>query len=245
MVSPIKFVFRWLFRLLILLLVLAVAFILLLDTIAKEVVEGRLRNETGMEVRIGSVSVGLMSPVFTVENLKLYNTAEFGGSPFLDLPEFHAEYDRGLLFSHKLHYKLLRISLAELIVVRNRAGKTNVRALEEHQEKARHAAGTSKTSEGSSYKFAGIETLNITLGKARLLNMDAPSQPWDLPLNVRNKIVTGIRTDKELSDACYVILLEAGAKPLLEFVSDSRTPGTNAHPAGPDPAGKNTGKQLK
>jgi len=240
-----KFVFRWAFRLLILLLVLVVAFILLLDTIVKSIVESRLRKETGMDVKIGSVSVGLLSPVFTVENLKLYNTAEFGGSAFLDLPEFHVEYDRSLLFSHKIHYRLLRISLAELNVVRNKTGKTNVRALEEHHEKARHADGTSKTNASSGFKFAGIETLNITLGKARLLNMDAPNQPWDLALNVRNKIVTGIRTDKELSDTCYVILLEAGAKPLLEFVSDSRAPNPAPQPAPPGAATKNSGKQLK
>src|SRR4051812_15473543 len=102
-----KFVVRWLFRLLVLVIVLVVAAVLLLDTIARAVVEARLRRQTGMEVKVGSVSVGLMSPVLTIENLKLYNTAEFGGSPFLDMPELHVEYDRGALWSRRLHCKLV------------------------------------------------------------------------------------------------------------------------------------------
>ncbi len=216
-----KFIFRWAFRLFILLIVLLVAGILLLDTIVKAAVESRIRKETGMEVKIGSLSVGLISPVFTVENFKLYNTAEFGGSPFLDLPELYVVYDRGSLFSHKIHYKLIRFNLAELNLVQNKQGKTNLRALQDRQKQARHSAGTTKPAEGSGFKFAGIETLNISLGKATLLKMNNPSQPWELKLNVRNKVVTGIKTDEELSDTFYLILLEAGAKPALEFTADA------------------------
>ena len=94
----IKWLFRWLFRLLILLVVLVVAAILLLDTIAREVTEHRLQQQTGLEVRIGRMRVGILEPKLTIENLVIYNSAGFGGSPLLDAPELHVECDRNPFF---------------------------------------------------------------------------------------------------------------------------------------------------
>jgi hypothetical protein len=217
-----KFVFRWAFRLAIVLVVLVVAGILLLDSIVKGALQSRLRRETGMEVRIGSLSVGLLSPEITVENLKVYNTAEFGGSPFVELPEVHVEYDRGALFSHRLHCKLVRFHMAELNLVQNKAGKTNWRALAEGREWTGHdkGSGGSGKQPGPGFDFAGIETLNLTLGKATLLRMSNPSMPWELHLNVRNKIITGIKTPRDLQEIFCRTLLEAGGKPVIDFASE-------------------------
>jgi hypothetical protein len=55
----------------------AVAIILLLDTITKEIIVSRLRARTGMEAKISAVHVGLLSPTISIEGLKLYNTAGF------------------------------------------------------------------------------------------------------------------------------------------------------------------------
>src|SRR5260221_13708949 len=109
-----KFLFRWLFRLLVLLIVLIVAGVLLLDTIAREVAEYRISNATGLEVKIGKVNVGILNPRVTVENFVLYNTAEFGGSPLLDVPELHMEYVWPTLFSTKLHFRLISLNLPRL-----------------------------------------------------------------------------------------------------------------------------------
>src|SRR5215218_3075556 len=107
-----KFVFRWIFRLFILVLILVIAGILLLDTIAKAVAEYRIKRETGLDVKIGKLEIGILNPKVTIENFVIYNSAEFGGSPLIDMPELHVEYDRPALLSHKLHYKLVRLNLA-------------------------------------------------------------------------------------------------------------------------------------
>src|SRR5579859_7625026 len=106
----IKFVFRWAFRVLIVLIVLVVAGILLLDTLAREYVEYQIHSQTGMETKIGRVRVGLLNPRLTIENMVLYNDAAFGGSPFVEMPELHVEYDRDSLLAHKLKCKLLRFN---------------------------------------------------------------------------------------------------------------------------------------
>ena len=126
----IKLLFRWLFRLLVLLIVLAVAGVLLLNPIAKELTVYRLKRDTGMDVKIGRFEVGILDPGLTIEHLVLYNTADFGGSPFVELPELRIQYDRGNFFSHNAHFKLIRINLTQLNVVEDKKGRTNIEILE-------------------------------------------------------------------------------------------------------------------
>src|SRR5882724_3148546 len=136
-----KFFFRWLFRLLILLIVLLVAGVLLLDTIVREIAEYRLSRLTGLEVKIGSVNVGILDPRITVEHLVLYNNADFGGSPLLDMPELHAEYVRPTLFSSKPHFRLIRFNLARLNIVEDTRGNVNLDVLEKRlQSPARNGS---------------------------------------------------------------------------------------------------------
>ena len=61
-----------------------------------------------------------------IQNLKIHNSREFGGTPFLDIPEIHVEYDRDALARHEIHFKLLRFNLGELDIVKNQAGQTNI-----------------------------------------------------------------------------------------------------------------------
>src|SRR5258707_12520217 len=112
-----KFLFRWMFRLLVLLIVLIVAGVLLLDTIVREIAEYRISNATGLEAKIGSVDVGILNPRVTVEHFVLYNSAPFGGSPLLHVPELHVEYVCPTLFSTKPHFRPIRLNLARLKTV--------------------------------------------------------------------------------------------------------------------------------
>jgi uncharacterized protein involved in outer membrane biogenesis len=121
-----KWLFKWIFRLTILLVALVVALVLSKDAILKALVERQIRAQTGMDVKIGSFSVGILSPVVDIAKFKLYNPPEFGGTPFLDVPELHVEYDPVALAGGKIHIKLLRLTLAELNVVKNGTGHTNL-----------------------------------------------------------------------------------------------------------------------
>ena len=61
-------------------ILLVVALVLSKDTILKALLERQIRAQTGMDAKIGKLSVGLLSPVATVEKFKLYNAPEFGGT---------------------------------------------------------------------------------------------------------------------------------------------------------------------
>ena len=124
-----RFVFRWLFRLLVVGLVLSIGVVLLKDLLLKELLASHIERETGLETRIGRLEVGILSPRLTVENLRLYNPPEFGGSVFLHVAECHVEYDRLALLQRRVHLRLFRLNLAEASIVEDVAGQTNLESI--------------------------------------------------------------------------------------------------------------------
>ena len=124
-----KRIFKWLLRLFIaavaLVLVAVIVLLLNYNSILRVAMEHQIRAQTGMDVEIGSLNIGLVSPTVEIQNLKIHNSPDFGGTPFLDIPEIHVEYDRAAaLWRHEIHIKLLRFNLGELDIVKNQAGRT-------------------------------------------------------------------------------------------------------------------------
>jgi hypothetical protein len=124
-----KWLFKWLFRLFLFAVVLIVILLLSLNSILRVYVKHRIRAQTGMDAEIGRFSIGLTEPTVTIQNFKLYNPPSFGGTPFLDIPEVHVEYDRAALAKHELHLTFVRFNLNELDIVKNEAGRTNIFSL--------------------------------------------------------------------------------------------------------------------
>ena len=111
----IKWLFKWLFRLFLLAVVLVVILLLSLNSILRVVMEHRIRAQTGMDAEIGKFSLGLIEPTVEIQNLRLYNPPDFGGTPFLNIPEIHVEYDRAALARHEIHVTLCASISANLI----------------------------------------------------------------------------------------------------------------------------------
>ncbi len=196
-----RLLFRWAFRLLILTLVLLVAGVLLLDTAAKSLMEGRIRSQTGMDVKIGKVEIGLSTPTFRMEGFKLYNPAEFGGTTLVEIPELFVEYDRDAVARQQLKIKLLRINVAEISVVRDAAGRTNLEALHSRTNLPQQAG----------MEFLGIETLNLTLGKMRYLDLKAPGQAKEINLGLKEEVVRNVKSVADLSGVMIKVALKQGA----------------------------------
>src|ERR1700691_3754764 len=125
----IKWIFKWLLRLFILAVVLVVVFFLSLNSILRVVIEHNIRAQTGMDAEIGRFKLGLTEPTLEIQNLKIFNPPSFGGTPFLDIPEIHVEYDRAALARREIHVTLMRFNLGELDIVKNEAGQTNIFSL--------------------------------------------------------------------------------------------------------------------
>jgi hypothetical protein len=150
--------------------------------------------------------------VVTIENLKLYNTPEFGGTPFLDIRELHLEYDRDALAQRKLKIKLLRLNLEELTVVRNAMGSTNIATLSTNRP-----GGPPKLA--GDVEFLGVEVLNLSLGKVQLIDLKQPRNNRLRNVNLQNQVFNGIRTPGDLYGVFLLLWLRSGGGGFVDNTS--------------------------
>jgi len=196
-----KRLIKWLFILLVVVLGLAVALIFSKDAIAKAALVQQIRAQTGMDVKIGNFSVGLLSPIATIENLTLYNTADFGGTPFLNIRELHLEFDREALAHRELHLKLLKLNVVELSVVKNDLGQTNLVNL-------MAAAQLKPASEALTFK--GIDVANLSVGRLVFLDLKNQKNNRHFDVNLTNQVFRNLKTSADFYGVFVLIYLRSG-----------------------------------
>jgi uncharacterized protein involved in outer membrane biogenesis len=204
-----KNLFRWLIRLVvtlvILFIVLAVVGVLLKDTIAKAIAERNLRDTTGMDAKISKLEVGLATPTVNLEGLTLYNTADFGGGTFLDLPELRMEYIPDDVRSGKLHFKTVRLHLSEVHVVKNKNGRTNIEMLQKETKKK--SSGQKEKTDKPGVDFGGIDTLYLTIGKIRITDERDPRNNDVIDIGLKDEVGRNLKTEAELAQWFQVVML--------------------------------------
>lgn len=190
-----KWLFKWFIRLIVMVILLGVLLFVFKNDIARALTEYRIRSVTGMDVKIGRLSASAVSPVLTIEDLRLYNTAEFGGTLFLRAPELHVEYDGPALAQRKLRVTLMRLNLAELNIVRNEAGKTNIVELADDAHKRESAFARNLFGD---VDFQGVEVLNLSLDTVRCVDLKDARQNREFHVNVHDQISRNLRTETDL-----------------------------------------------
>ena len=170
---------KWVLIVTLVICAVTVGLVLSRDKIAKTAMEQQIRAQTGMDVKIGKLSTKLLSPIATIENLTLYNTAEFGGTPFLNIREMHIEFDREALAHRELHFKLLKLNIGELSVVKNDLGQTNIVSMMN--------AAKLKPPTGA-VDFKGIEVANFSIGKISYLDLKNQKNNRQLNVNLQNQV---------------------------------------------------------
>ena len=199
-----KRLFKWLLRLVMAVVVLAVLLLLFKDSILRSIVEHRLRQRTGMEVKIGKFSSSLFAPVFTLENVKVYNPAEFGGAPFLSVAELHLELSPSELTRRNVRVTLARLDLSELDVVRNEQGLTNVISIMDRVKIHTKKNGGWKKIFGD-FEFTGVDTLNLSLGKVRYIDLKEPRNSSQASLDLQNQVWRDL-TNRAVLEADLIML---------------------------------------
>ncbi len=209
----IKFVFKWLLRLFVLAVVLVVVFILSLDSILRVVMENRIRAQTGMDAQIGKFTLGLVEPTITIKDFKLFNPPSFGGTLFLDIKEIHAEYDRDALKKSELHVTLLRFNLAELDIVKNEAGQTNILSLGALPPVKKHPGGEQNVinfKKQTGFEFTGIDVLNVSIGKAQFIDLKDQHNNRSQQIGIENCVMKDVKTPADLGGLALLIALRGG-----------------------------------
>jgi hypothetical protein len=202
--------FRWFLRLVVVLFGLAVLLYLAKDSILRRVAEHRLRARTGLDVQIGRLSSGILSPVVTISDFKVFNSAAYGGTPFLNIPELHLELDAEALSRHQIHVKLMRFNLAELDVVRNEAGQTNIYSILDKVKAEASKEGSNLPNLLKDFEFTGIDVLNLTLGKACFVDLKDPKHNREIRVDLRNQVFRDVKSDADLYGILFMVWLRSG-----------------------------------
>lgn len=207
----IKFIFKWLLRLVVLAAMLVVVLLLARNAILRVYLEHQIRAQTGLDAEIGSFSVGLVEPTLTIRNFRLYNPPAFAGTPFLDIREIHAEYDPAALARHELHITLMRFNLGELDVVKNQAGQTNLFSLglATPLKKTGGKAGRTFTQQ-TGLEFTGIDVLNVSIGTAKYIDLANQRNNRTQIIGIQNCVLKNVKSPADLGGLAAFIALRSG-----------------------------------
>ncbi len=212
----IRFAFRWLFRLVVLLVVLVVGLILAKDILVREWVAYRLRTVTGLETRLDGARAHFLAGSISLTGVQLYNSADFGGGPLLSAPEIHLELDTDALARREYRLRLARLHVSEFSLVRNTRGETNIYAIADHAR--RHAnLGDAVLAGPPGLTFTGIDTLNLTFGTLRLVDLGIPGASRDFRVGLTNEILRNVRSEADLTPLLLRVLFREAASGLKDL----------------------------
>jgi hypothetical protein len=209
----IKWIFKWLLRLFILAVVLVVIFFLSLNSILRVLIEHNIRKQTGMDAEIGRFQLGLLEPTITIQNLKIYNPPSFGGTPFLEIPEIHVEYDRAAIAQRELHFTLVRFNLGELDIVKNTVGQTNIFSIGLAIPKNPSGNGAKVKDEfklRTGLDFTGIDVLNVSVGTLKYIDLKDQRNNRTQKVDVENQVIPNVKTPADLTGLAFLIGLRSG-----------------------------------
>ncbi|MBU6409539.1 MAG: hypothetical protein KGR98_04035 [Verrucomicrobia bacterium] len=208
----IRWLFKWLFRLLaaaaMIALVALVVLSLSYNSILRTGIEQQIRSRTGLDAQIGRFRLEVIQPAVEIQNVKIYNPPRsFGGALFLDIPEIHVEYDRAALARKEIHVTFMRVVLNELDIVRNRAGQTNVFVLG-GMAPARTGPPVSIRIH-SGYRFTGIDTLNLSFQKLKYVDLANPGNDREQNIGIQDCVIPRVHSARDLSGFFALVYLRS------------------------------------
>ena len=215
---------RWCIYILVVLLLLGVAAIFSINRVAKSVAEKRIADETGMKTEIGKFDISFVDRSIHIENFKLINPPQFGGGTFLSLPELFVELDADKIREqNKLYFKSVRVDLAEMNIVEDKNGRSNVDQW--HKPPSRPPSESPKnpppasTNEIRQTGFGGIDHLEISLGHVRFSSERDPTANFDRDLGIRKRTFNDIKTEQQLQAIGVILAAQSG----INIFQQSRT----------------------
>ncbi len=203
--------------------------------LAREWVEQHIRAATGLEPETGDFSFSVLDPEVTLGNFRLYNSTDYGGTQFMDVPELHIEYDRAALRRHELHITFMRVNVNELDVVKNENGTTNIFSLAHIVAPAKSAGGGRAFALPNGWRFTGIDFMNVSIGTAKFVDLKNQSRNHAWKLNIENQTIVGVKSPADLAGLESLIWLRGGylvglpgSRPKHEISYVGGTNGVNA-----------------
>ena len=210
-----RFLFRWAFRLLILLLVVGIGLFLTKDALAKWWIVNEFR-EQGMDAKIGRLEIGFpLNSTVAASDVTIYNLPKYGGAPMLRIDDLFIDCDFSELMnvSRRLrpHFRQVRIRLTEFHLVETRAGERNFISLPDAVAKS-----TVELALDESPLYFTIGNLNFSWERLKFTNLSDAEKFRAVSLNIEGYTVQDIEKlshlrplfDKVAAKVTWKVLLQ-------------------------------------
>lgn len=215
----------------VLLLCLGIGIALSLDALVRFGIQRSMEQKTGAGVRLDAARLGVSDGALHLRSLVLSNPPGFGPAPLLSIPELYLRYDPQSAASNVLRFAEVRLHLAELNIIVDREGRTNVTELAGVGGLGGLGGlGGGSGSEESltnllaTLQFGGIERLTLTLGRFRLVDERDPRKNLQLDLGISNRTLTQVDSLAQLMPLAVEIALKGGLKKGVPVLSVPTNP---------------------
>ena len=191
-----RFLFRWAFRLLILLLIMAIGLFLTKDALAKWWLVSQFR-EQGMDARIGQLEIGFpLNSTVSAYDVTIWNLPEYGGAPMLEIDDLFIDCDFSELMNVrrklKPHFRLVRIGITEFNLVETKGGSRNLISVPDALAKS-----SAQLALDESPLYFTIRNLNFSWERLKFTNLADAGKSRDVNINIEGYTVQDV---EKLSD---------------------------------------------
>jgi uncharacterized protein involved in outer membrane biogenesis len=225
----IRRLFKWTFRLLVLVLLAVTVLVLGRNTFLRLLLEQRVQAATGFETTVGRAYLEWARPVLRFEHVRLFNPVSLEGEPFLDILEAKVTYRFTPLFSQRFHVRKLELKIGDVRLVRGAPGHSTQALLS--RQRAQGAPRIAPVLVDP-FIFTGVDHLFLTVHRYTYHDRVAPHLSQRLALNVRDLSVYQLtaRADWErlwaqLAQAQGIVPPPLPPPPVSLPVSLTRPPG--------------------
>lgn len=203
-----RFAIRWFVRVLVLVILAGAALVVFRDTLLRELLSRRIERVTGLGTHLGGVETRFdrAAPALTLTDVVLTNTPDFGGTPMLVLPELRLELDADALRYRELRLRTARVRIDLFSVVRNQRGETNVFAVLGGMNE-RATPGDAAVVSPPGLEFTGVETLDLSFGTLRLIDLGQPANNRELRVALTNEILHQVKSAADFTPLVLRVLV--------------------------------------
>jgi len=181
---------KTLMRVVIGIVIVCVVLVLGRNLIIKAGAGATIKSITGVDMKIGTLDIGLFRPAVLIKDLKLFNPSNFPEKLMMDLPELYVKYDLPSIIKGKIHLPEIRVDLKEFVVVKMPNGDINVNSLQALQPKGQAAQ---PKSEGKPVQMQ-IDMMELNIGKVVYKEYRASAAPriteYNIDLHERYQNIT-------------------------------------------------------
>lgn len=192
-----------------LLLAAVVMVCLSFDWLLKSAVTAVVTQQTGFPLTIDRLQLGLRDGTLRVQGLTLGNPPGFGDQPLVSLPELYLAYDLTAAATNAIRFHEVRLNLNQVNLIVDAQGRTNLTEIAAQLDRAGVGAKQPlPTNVLGGMTFAGIETLQLSLGSVRYTDLRSPDASRNIVMGIQNRRLTNVVSAEQFGPLLFEVMFK-------------------------------------